>query len=417
MRRLSRRALRVLFPVATLASPVAGDTALTWEQVLQRFQQNNPALLAGQTNVEETRANEITAGLRPNPDLSLTIDQWNLFQTDPFQPFANAQTIVAVTQLIERRHKRQLRVESAKLATSMAGSDQADTTRQLVFTLRDAFVRLLQAKSVLELAQDNMKYYDEVIALNRRRFEAGDLARSDFDRIALQRSQYESDLENAKVNLRTAKITLLSMMNDKRPVDEFDVAGRFDFGEKVLLSNELHQMTLESRGDIRSAETNVHKAQVDNRLAWANGSWDPTVGGDYTRIGPDNTVGVDISIPLRIFDRNQGEKARTEIEMKRSQQFRDSVVNGAFRDVDSAYAQIETIRALLRPYRDTYLPQAVRVRDSVSYAYSKGGASLLDFLDAQKSYRDTELNYRNLIGSYLSAVNQLNLAVGREVLQ
>jgi cobalt-zinc-cadmium efflux system outer membrane protein len=293
MRRRSRRALHVLFPFAAIALPAAAQGHLSWEQVLQRFQQNNPALLAGETNVEETRANEISAGLKPNPQLTLTLDQWNLLRTDPFQPFANAQSIVGVTQLIERRRKRPLRMESAQLATSIAGSEQADAQRQLLFTLRDSFVRLLQAKSVLELAQDNLHYYEEVIAVKRRRFEAGDLARDDFDRIALQRAQYESDLQNAEVNLRTAKITLLS---------------------------------------------------------------------------------------------------------------------------DTAYAQTESMRALPHPYRDTYLPQAVRVRNSVSYAYSKGDASLLDFLDAQKSYCDTELSYRNLIGSYLSAVNQLNLAVGREVL-
>ncbi len=415
MRRHFWRALGVL--VSALAVPATAQTALRWEQVLERFQRNNPALLAGQTNVDETRANEITAGLRPNPQVSLTIDQWSFFHTDPFRPFGNSQTIGSVTQLIERQHKRQLRVESASLATSMAGTDQADAQRLLVFTLRDAFVRLLQAKSVLELAEDNIKYYDQVIALNKRRFDAGDLARVDFDRISLQRAQFESDLENAKVSLRTARITLLSMMNEKTPVNSFDVAGLFDFGEKILLPEEMHQITLDARGDIRSADTGIRKAQVDNHLAWANGSWDPSLGGDYTRVGPGNTLGIAVSVPLRLFDRNQGEKARTVIEIKRSQQFREAVVNGAFRDIDTAYAQVESVRAVLRPYRDTYLPQAARVRESVSYAYANGGASLLDFLDAQKAYRDTQLNYRNLIGSYLAAVNQLNLAVGREVLQ
>jgi cobalt-zinc-cadmium efflux system outer membrane protein len=119
---------------------------------------------------------------------------------------------------------------------------------------------------------------------------------------------------------------------------------------------------------------------------------------------------------LRIFDKNQGEKARTEIEMRRARESREAIVNGVYRDIDSAYAQVESVRAVLRPYRSDYLPQAVRIRETVSYSYARGGASLLDFLDAQKAYRDTELNYRNLIASYLSAVNQLNLAVGQEVL-
>jgi outer membrane protein, heavy metal efflux system len=390
---------------------------MSWDEVRDRFRQNNPQLLAGRTGVDETQANEITAGLKPNPQLSFTIDQWNFFRTDPFRPFAASQTISSISQLIERRGKRGLRVESAKLATSMSRTDLADLERQIVFTLRDAFVRTLQAKSVLELAQENITQYDRAIDLNRKRYEAGDISRADFDRIALQRAQFESDLQNALVNLRTAKIQLLSLMNDKQPVDAFDVSGLFDFGEKILLPDEMHQMAIDSRGDVRSADTVIQKAKVDNKLAWANGSTDPAVGVDYTRLGADNTIGVDFSIPLRIFDRNQGEKARTAIEIKRSQQARDVILNGAFRDIDSAYASVESVRAILRPYRDNYLPQAARVRESVSFAYSRGGASLLDFLDAQKAYRDTQLAYRNLIASYLSAVNQLNLAVGQEVLQ
>jgi outer membrane protein, heavy metal efflux system len=416
MRRDVWRTLAIV-PVALVAIPALAQKPLTWDEVRERFRQNNPNLIAGQTNVEETRANEITAGLRPNPQVSVTIDQWNFFRADPFRPFSNSQTIGSITQLIERRNKRGLRVESARLGTAISASDLADLQRQLQFNLRDTFVRMLQAKSILELANENLGYYDRVIEVNRRRFEAGDLSRADFDRIGLQRAQFESDVQTARVNLTTARIQLLSFMNEHQPVDTFDIAGPFEFGEQILLPDELHQLGLDNRGDVRSAQTAIQRAEVDHRLAWANGSTDPIAGGDYTRLGPDNTLGVDVNIPLRIFDRNQGEKARTEIEIKRSRQARDALLNSVFRDIDTAYAQVESIRAILRPYRDRYLPQADRVREAVSFAYSRGGASLLEFLDAQKSYRDTQLAYRNLIASYLSAVNQLNLAVGREVLQ
>jgi outer membrane protein, heavy metal efflux system len=416
MRRDVWRTLAIV-PVALVAIPALAQKPLTWDEVRERFRQNNPNLIAGQTNVEETRANEITAGLRPNPQVSVTIDQWNFFRADPFRPFSNSQTVGSITQLIERRNKRGLRVESARLGTAISASDLADLQRQLQFNLRDTFVRMLQAKSILELANENLGYYDRVIEVNRRRFEAGDLSRADFDRIGLQRAQFESDVQTARVNLTTARIQLLSLMNEHQPVDTFDIAGPFEFGEQILLPDELHQLGLDNRGDVRSAQTAIQRAEVDHRLAWANGSTDPIAGGDYTRLGPDNTLGVDVNIPLRIFDRNQGEKARTEIEIKRSRQARDALLNSVFRDIDTAYAQVESIRAILRPYRDRYLPQADRVREAVSFAYSRGGASLLEFLDAQKSYRDTQLAYRNLIASYLSAVNQLNLAVGREVLQ
>lgn len=412
--RLHGRALALLFPLTAVFG--FGQTALTWDEVRERFRKQNPSLMAGDTFVQENRANEITAGLRPNPQLSLTVDQWRLFQGDPYRPFGNSQTIGAVSQLIERRNKRGLRVESTKLGTAISATDLADLERQLLFNLRDAFVRTLQAKSVLELAEENLRSYDRVIEISRRRFESGDLSRSDYDRISLQRAQFESDLETARVNLRTAKIQILSLMNESRPLDNFDVAGPFDFSETVLLATELHQAALESRGDVRSADTAIRKAEVDHRLAWANGSTDPVVGADFTRVGADNTTGVSVTIPLRIFDRNQGEKARTELEIRRATQNREALVSSVYRDIDSAYTAVESVRGLLRPYRDRYLPQAERVRESVSFAYSRGSATLLDFLDAQKAYRDAQLTYRNLIASYLTAVNQLNLAVGREVI-
>jgi cobalt-zinc-cadmium efflux system outer membrane protein len=415
MRRLSGRTFLCLFPL--LAIPGYAQTPLSWDEVRERFRRNNHSLQAGQTFVDENHANETTAGLRPNPQLSAIFDQWRLFQGNPYRPLGTAQSIVEISQLIERRNKRGLRVASAQLATAISSSDLADLERQLIFNLRDAFVRTLQAKSVLELTQENLRAYDTVIDISRLRYESGDLSRSDFDRISLQRAQFESDLENAKVNLRTAKIQILALLNDRQPVDTFDVSGAFEFGEKIVLPGELYRMALEDRGDVRSADTAILKAEADNRLAWANGSSDPAVGADFTRVGPDNTVGVAVNVPLRIFDKNQGEKARTALEIRRTQQLRDALLANVSRDIDSAYAAVESVRGLLRPYRDRYLPQAERVRESVSFAYSRGGSSLLDFLDAQKSYRDAQLTYRNLVATYLSAVNQLNLAVGREVLQ
>ncbi len=322
--------------------------------------------------------------------------------------------------MFERRNKRGLRTESAKLATSMAAADLADFERQMIFSLRTAFVQILQAKSVLELATDNLTYYEKVLEVNRKRFQAGDIARADLTRLELQRAQFETDLENARVNLRTAKIQLISILNSHQPADDFDVAGEFDFRETDLNREELHRTALDLRPDLKSAVTAVERARTDNQLAWANGSTDPTIGLEYQRTPGDpsgsNTMGFNVSIPLRLFDKNQGEKARTALEISRADRVREGIVLGIHRDVESAYAALEGVRTLLRSYRNQYLRQAVEARDTVSFAYANGGASLLEFLDAQKSYRDTQLSYRNLIGSYLSAAAQLNLAVGREVI-
>jgi len=395
---------------------VFAQSPLTWTEIRERFRRNNPSLLAGQTFVEESRANEITASLRPNPELSLIADQFRLFHPNPLQPFQNTQITPTITELWERRRKRQLRTESARFATSIVQADLTDQERQLTFALRDAFIRTLQAKSLVELAEANLGYYDKVIGVNRERYKAGDVSKIDLARVELQRVQFETDVVNARVNLRTAKIGLLALMNERQPVDGFDVTGDFDFHEHILLLDELRQDAIATRPDMKSAAGAIEKAHSDYRLAWANGSTDPIAGVEYQRTGPDNTLGLNVTIPLRIFDRNQGEKARTSLEIRRSEQLRESLVAGIYRDVDSAYATFDSVIGLLRPYRSQYLQQSKEIRDSIEYAFSKGAASLLDFLDAQKSYRDTQLNYRNLIASYLSAANQLNLAVGREVI-
>jgi cobalt-zinc-cadmium efflux system outer membrane protein len=412
----ARRILLLFLLLAGCLRVCADAQPLTWDETLARFKANNPDLLAGQIFVEESKANEITAGLRPNPVFTSSNDQFLFFNPDKFSAFQTSQWTQSVFQLIERRRKRSLRIQSANLTATIAQSDLLELERQLIFNLRDAFIRVLQAKSLLALANENLKYYDNVIDINRKRLQAGDIAAIDLTRVELQRAQFESDQANALVTLRSAKITLMALINQRQPVDSFDVTGDFDFREASVALDEVRQSALDFRPDLRSASTAKVRTGVDNQLAWANGSTDPTVGLEYQRTGPDNTMGFSVSVPLRIFDRNQGEKARTELEIRRSQRVIDGVTNIIYRDVDSAYATVEGVRTLLRPYRDRYLPQAANVRDTVSFSYMNGGASLLEFLDAQKSYRDTQLAYRNLVASYLSAVNQLNQAVGKEVM-
>lgn len=417
MHSLRGRALSCLSILAAFAGSSQAQKSFSWTEVRERFELNNPSLLAGKLNIEESRANEVTAGLRPNPQLNFVTDQYRIFHPSEIDLLGNAQITPTVSQLFERRRKRQLRVESARFSTAIAATDQADLVRNLLFNLRDAFIRFLQQQSLLELAQQNIQYYDKVIETSRVRLQAGDISRSDFARIELQRQQFESDLINAQVNLRTAKIALLALMNDKTPIDSFIVTGDFDFHPVTILLSDVRKAALESRPDLVSAATAVNKARTDNQLAFANGSVDPFVGLEYQRTGGYDTLGVNVSIPLRIFDRNQGEKARTAIEIQRSERSRQSIETNILRDVDSGYATLQSVNNILLPYRQKYLPEAVEVRDYIEFAYKNGAASLLDFLDAQKAYRDTQLNYRNLVGNYLSAANQLNLAVGREVIQ
>ena len=208
----------------TLASQALGQVTLTWQEVRDRFEAGNPTLRAGQIGIDESRAEEITAHLRPNPSLSLLADQLDPFSGGPEHgPFSFLLTSATVNYLHERQHKRELRTESAKEATDIAVSGQSDLERTLVFALRGAFVGTLQAKAVLHITQDNLAYWDKVLDISRNRFRAGDLAQVDLDRLELQRVQFESDLQTALVNLRTQKIALLTLLNDRTPVDQFDV--------------------------------------------------------------------------------------------------------------------------------------------------------------------------------------------------
>jgi outer membrane protein, heavy metal efflux system len=413
-----------LFMLLGCGLKAGAQQALTWEQVRARFEQSNPTLLADTLNIEESKAEEITAFLRPNPTFTLSADGTQIAPSQGvWKPFAGTFETPSLSYLHERKHKRELRRESAEKATLIAESTHADLERTLLFNLRSAFVSILQAKAVLQLAKDNLVYYDRVLDISRNRFQAGDIAQIDLDRLELQRVQYESDVQTAEVNLRTSKIQLLTLLNDRTAIEQFDVAGLFDFNDQLLSRDEVRNVALDTRPDLKAAVEAIDKSQTDHKLAIANGSTDPTFSAWYTHNSSTNnpfainTVGVSISIPLRIFDRNQGEKLRTQLDITRNERLRDAAEASVLSDVDSGYATLESNLILLRPYKAKYLQQSVRVRDTILFSYQHGGAALLDFLNAEAEYRSVQLNYLNLVGSYLTAAAQLNQAVGREVIQ
>lgn len=420
--------LALAFSAATLLAQTAPQPSppqvWTWDAVKNFFELNNTSLQASRLNIDELKAQEITAHLRPNPDFTLSADGTQIAPSHGvWQPLAGTFVSPGVSYLFERRNKRGLRYDVAKQGTAIGVAQQSDSERNLLFNLRSAFVGVLQAEAVLRLAQDNLEAYDKILKVSRDRFSAGDIARIDLDRLELQRLQYESDLQTALVNLRTTKINLLALLDDRRPVDSYDLDGRFDFSEDLASLDDYRKDALDARPDLRAAALSVKQADTSYQLAEANGSTDPTIGVWFTHNGsfnnPDalNTIGASVSIPLRFFDSNQGEKLRTKIDVKRNEKLRDGIETQVYADVDSAYATLSSNINLLKPYKRQYLDQAVRVRDTVLFSYQHGGASLLDFINAESEYRTVELNYVNLVGSYLTAAAQLNLAVGREVIQ
>jgi len=415
-----------LVAVLLLFAPalVAGQQSLTWDQVKAKFEASNPALKADALSVDEMKAAEITAFLRPNPQFTFATDGTQIAPSNGvWQPLTGTQYQSSLSYLHERERKRELRQQSAREGTIIAASQHRDLMRTLEFTLRSAFVQTLQAKAVLDLAKADIEYYDKIIEISRSRFKDGDLAQIDLDRIELLRVQYEAEIQTAIVNLRTAKIQLLQLLDDRTPVEQFDVSGPFDFSADLKPMEDFRQIALDERPDLRAALQAIQQAQTNHKLALANGSTDPTLSAWYTfnpsfqNPNDQQTLGLSVNIPLRIFDRNQGEKQRTQIDIGRNQQLTEAARAQVFSDVDSAYVQVESKLALLKPYKAQYKDQATRVRDTVTYSYQHGGSSLMDFLNAQSDYRVVQLAYLQLIGSYLTAAGQLNLAVGREVIQ
>src|SRR5580704_8820225 len=353
----------LLFLAIGLLDSACAQNALTWQQVRAKFEAANPTLRAGQIGIDESRAQEITAYLRPNPTAGLLADQIDPFNGGPpHGTFAYLLAVGSVNYLHERQHKRELRLGSAQDATKIAVSDQADLERTLLFNVRMAFIQALQGKAVFSLAKENLDYYDRLLGVNRERYKLGAIAQVDLDRLELQRVQYESDLQTADVNLRTAKIQLLALLNDRTPIDQFDVIGSFDFAEQLPLLDEVRRIAVDTRPDLKAALQSVDKARTDHQLAVANGSTDPTFGFDVGRNPPiDQYIGFNVSFPLRIFDRNQGEKLRTQLNIERNQRLVDASQAQVFSDVDSAYATLNSNVILLRPYKAKYLDQAIRV--------------------------------------------------------
>jgi cobalt-zinc-cadmium efflux system outer membrane protein len=408
----------------TLAALGQGaPTAFTWQQIKNKFEAVNPTLIASRANIDESRMQEITAYLRPNPDFSFSGDGLQVTPNEGiYRPLSGIVFTPGISYLHERQHKRELRLETAKDSTSIAESTYADQERTLLYNLRNAFVQVLQAKAVLGNANENLGYWDRELAINQNRFNAGDLAELDLKRLKLQRATFETDYQTALLNLRTSKIQIQQLVVDRTPMEQFDVAGIYDYAELPMPLEGFQTAALEARPDLQAATKNIELARTNHKLAIANGSVDPTFSvwysynASFANPFANNTMGASVDIPLRFFDHNQGEKARTQIDIGVKERLKDAAEAQVFSDVNSAYVTIEQALNLLGRYKSTYLPMAGEIRDQTRDAYQHGGVTLLDYLDSEKSYRDANLAYLNFIGSYLTAAAQMNMAAGREVI-
>jgi len=410
--------LGFLFFASLCAAPSnAQQTTYTWEQIHDLFLKSNPTLRAQAQSIDSNRAAEVTASLRPNPTL----------QND------TTSSTVGIYQEFEVGGKRSARIKSAELATQISRTAAEDARRTLTLALRQAFVSALQGKSDLQFAQENLANYQKTVDINNEMLRQGAISRADFLKIQLEMLQFQSDLDDATLELKTAKAGLRGLLGPANLSGDFDVQGELKAIPFDKDLDSVKQLALQNRPDLKSADTGRLKAQADLKLAQAYRWPDPTIGVSYLHTGneiggPDwfqpfypkgsssNAMGLGIaSISIPIFNRNQGEVARARSDQLRAEFLDEAARSQVLQDVESAYVSFATSRDRVRLYESTYLAYARESLDIEDYAFHKGGASILDFLDAERTYRATQLVYRQELAAYLNNLAQLQTSAGLDV--
>ena len=383
--------------------------------------EHNHQLRAQRLNVDLSKADEITAALKPNPVLTSTNENFPLFSPgDLFSRdnFANNQNFVeSLSYLFERGGKREKRTQVARDTTEVAAKSAADAERQLAFQTEQAFINVLLANSTLDLARENLKNFSNVLDVNRERLRAGDLAEADFYKISLQKLQFEQDLSSAEVALVQAKAALRQNVGYENLTDEFEVDGDLMYRKYAITLDDLKRDALAARPDWLAAQTGVTLAQHTQALAFANRARDVTGGVEYDRAGTLNAVGFSVSVDLPFHDRNQGNIAHSKVAIAQAMELEAFARSTVLTDVVTAYATFQTSEKVLTLYQSGYLDQAKQSLDITTYVYQQGSGTLLDLLDAERTYRTTQLAYRQALAAYMTSVQQINLAVGRQVLQ
>jgi cobalt-zinc-cadmium efflux system outer membrane protein len=409
------RSVCLLMLSAAGSSAFAQSTAapLTLQQAIDMARAENPSLISAQQHVSATKANEITAGLRQNPTFTLGGSDITLPADNPANPYSYSAN---VTRLFERGQKRRWRLDVAHATTDVTQSQYQDTERQTVLQVKEAFTNMLTAKAALKIADDNLTGYRNTVSLTRVRLNAGDISETDFERIDLQQAEFESDYDNAKLNLTQASDQLQLLLGIEKPTDRFDITGTLDPPDLTVTLPQLEQDALAARPDYRAAVQSVQLADANIKMAYADGTVDPSIGGEYDRSGTYNSAGFQVSIPLRLFDRNQGEKERTRYEAQSSRFAEIAARNQVISDVNQAWAGYEAAMSQAKRYHSHYLAEATKVRDNLEYSYRHGGTTLLDYLDALRDYRQINLDALNADQQVWLSIHQLSFAAATEIL-
>jgi outer membrane protein, heavy metal efflux system len=388
------------------------QTPITMQQAVEQALAHNPVLLSAQQNLLSMKGQEVQAGVRANPNLYLAGSDITLSADNPASPYAYD---VGINRLFERGQKRRWRLDSARAQTAQTDGQYHDQIRQITLQVKQSFTTLLLAKAALKLAQDNLGSFRHELQISLDRYNAGDIGKLDYERLDLQLAQFESDESNAEMNVGQASDQLQTLLGIGQPRRNFDISG--DLVPPALSTNltDLEQKALAARPDYQAAQAAVRVADANVKLAYANGTTDPTLEGDYQRAAGFNSGGFDVSIPIRIFDRNQGNKDTGKYLAQASRFGEVAAQNQVYSDVDQAWIGYSTSKVLSDRYNGHYLAEAKDVLSIAQFAYEHGGLALLDYLNALQDDRTTSLNALNSYAQTWMAIHQLSFASASEV--
>lgn len=399
---------------SSLAQP-PGASLITLDDAIKLALQHNHNLQAARTTIQQNKAEEITANLRPNPVLSgdsqfLPVFNPSSFSSDYLDQVA--QFDLGVSYLFERGKKRQHRLQAARDVTAVSQAQVADNERTLAFSVASQFITVELAESTLALANDDLKSFENTVTISEARYKAGDMSEGDLLKIRLQLLQFQMDVSTAKVARAQGLSDLRQMLGYESVAPDYDIAGAFDYVPVKGTVEDFQAMALKDRPDLRAAQLGVTAANSQHELQKAIGKRDVTGQVNYTHLTGINNLSFFGSMELPIFDRNQGEIARSGIAITQAQDQMQFTNGQVLTDVRDAYEGLHANDGIVSLYRSGYLDQAQESRDISEYAYKRGAASLLDFLDAERSYRATQLGYRQALAQYLTSLEQLREAVG-----
>ena len=390
---------------------------ITLDQAIQMALQHNHPLLAARTNIQQNQAAEITANLRPNPTFFTDWEYLPVFVHPPGQSIAeylqnSTEGDIGLSYMLERGNKRARRLEAARSATAVTRSQVADNERGVVFQVGSLFINAQLAQSTLELARQDVKSFQSTVDIGEVQVKDGSMSQNDYLKIKLQLLQFETDVQQALLNKAQALSDLRQQLGyDSVPAD-YDVIGEFEYRPLAVSLQELQAKALQNRPDLRAAVLGVTAANSQYALAKANAKQDPTISANYSHVNSTSTATWSFSIPLAIFDRNQGNIAQTRVAVRQAEEQQKAAGGQVLTDVRDAYEGLQESARIAQLYRSTYLEVAQRSRDISEYAFHRGAIALLDFLDAERSYRATQLGYRQVVAAYLTALEQLRQAVG-----